>query len=84
VRTRTELECIIEDLKVAGEKGEERRFVIDILVDTHVLMQRFGRDGLEAALHDVEEEIKDKEVEVMEIDPDLDMLRNKEVVERKK
>jgi hypothetical protein len=27
VRTRTELECVIEDLQVAGERGEKRRFV---------------------------------------------------------
>lgn len=84
MRTRTELECIIEDLKIAGEKGEERRFVGDTGLLLGILMQRFGRDGLETELRDVEGEIQDKEVEIMEIDPDLDMLRNTEAVERKR
>ncbi|KAF8578490.1 structural maintenance of chromosome protein 3 [Ramaria rubella] len=66
VRTRTELECVIDDLKIAGEKGEERRA------------------GLELELQEVEEDIKNKEVEIMEIDPDLDTMRSRELAERKK
>lgn len=27
VRTRTELECVVEDLKVAGERGEQQRYI---------------------------------------------------------
>ena len=39
VRTRTELECIIEDLKVAGQKDEKRRFVNAIRLIFGTLMQ---------------------------------------------
>jgi sporulation protein YlmC with PRC-barrel domain len=46
-------------------------------------MQLFVRDGLETELLDVEEEIKTKEVEIMEIEPGLDILRNQEAAERK-
>ena len=40
--------------------------------------------GLEAELEGVERDIRDKEVEVMEIDPDLDVTRSEEVRERKR
>lgn len=42
------------------------------------------RDGLEAELAGIETEIKDKEVEIMEIEPGLDSTRAKEVAERKR
>lgn len=84
MRTRTELECIIEDLQVAGAKGEERRYAVDSGRIFDMLMTYFVREGLETELRDVEEDIKDKEVEIMELDPDLEMLRNQEAAERKK
>lgn len=41
------------------------------------------RAGLEAELQTIETEIQNKEVEVMEMDPDLDHIRSREVAERK-
>lgn len=43
VRARTELECVVEDLKVAGERGEERRSVIVLGYLQKMMIAVFGR-----------------------------------------